>query len=50
MRDIIKEIPLILFIGIFSIPMVLSDFARGAIIKYIDWAWADSSYIGRGKQ
>lgn len=33
----IKEIPLIIFVGVFSIPMVLSDFAHMVIEKYLNW-------------
>ena len=34
--ELIIDMPLILFIGIFSIPMVLGDFAHKVIDWYID--------------
>ena len=42
MKDIIKEIPIIIFVGVFSIPIMISNFAHKVINKYIDWVWNDS--------
>jgi hypothetical protein len=37
----IKEIPIVIFIATFSIPMTLAMFANYVIEKYVDWVWTD---------
>ena len=49
-KNIIKEIPLIILVGIFSIPVVLSNFYHWSVDKYIDWAWGDSPHSCKEKQ
>ncbi len=43
MKDFIKEIPLMLFVGVFSIPIVLGRWALKITDKYIGWAWKDDA-------
>ncbi len=46
-KDVIKEIPIILFIGIFSIPIVIGRWAIRVMEKYVDWAWKQKNKDGR---